>query len=193
MTANPQTHAVYEGGFSDPVGASMYVAAKGGETAIAAAHRFLAEARRGDPSVPELTADQIREQLAIAVSRICAEGSLWDPDLAALALKQARGDMIEAIFLLRAYRATLPRFGYCATHRDVAHGGDPAHLGDLQGHPRRADPRPDFRLHPPPARFRAGRRGRAPRRGPRRGRRRRRPAPHPVPARGRRLCRRGSR
>jgi alpha-D-ribose 1-methylphosphonate 5-triphosphate synthase subunit PhnI len=90
----------------------MYVAAKGGETAIAAAHRFLAEARRGDPSVPELTADQIREQLAIAVSRICAEGSLWDPDLAALALKQARGDMIEAIFLLRAYRATLPRFGY---------------------------------------------------------------------------------
>eukprot|EP01032_Pedospumella_encystans_P000144 gene144-159_t len=31
--------------------------------------------------------------------------------LAALALKQSRGDMIEAIFLLRAYRTTLPRFG----------------------------------------------------------------------------------
>ena len=41
-----------------------------------------------------------------------SEGSLYDPDLAALALKQARGDAIEAIFLVRAYRTTLPRFGY---------------------------------------------------------------------------------
>jgi len=31
--------------------------------------------------------------------------------LAALAIKQARGDLIEAIFLARAYRTTLPRFG----------------------------------------------------------------------------------
>ena len=90
----------------------MYVAAKGGERAIAAAHRYLAEARRGDPSVAELAPEQIREQLALGVARVCAEGSLWDPDLAALAIKQARGDMVEAIFLLRAYRATLPRFGY---------------------------------------------------------------------------------
>jgi alpha-D-ribose 1-methylphosphonate 5-triphosphate synthase subunit PhnI len=40
-----------------------------------------------------------------------AEGSLYDSDLAALAVKQARGDLVEAIFLLRAYRTTLPRFG----------------------------------------------------------------------------------
>jgi alpha-D-ribose 1-methylphosphonate 5-triphosphate synthase subunit PhnI len=39
------------------------------------------------------------------------EGSLYDRELAALAIKQARGDLIEAIFLLRAFRATLPRFG----------------------------------------------------------------------------------
>jgi alpha-D-ribose 1-methylphosphonate 5-triphosphate synthase subunit PhnI len=39
------------------------------------------------------------------------EGSVYDPDLAALAIKQARGDLIEAIFLLRAYRTTLPRLG----------------------------------------------------------------------------------
>jgi alpha-D-ribose 1-methylphosphonate 5-triphosphate synthase subunit PhnI len=39
------------------------------------------------------------------------EGSLCDPDLAALALKQAQGDVIEAAFLMRAYRTTLPRFG----------------------------------------------------------------------------------
>ena len=90
----------------------MYVATKGGERAIAAAHRQLAEERRGDPSVPELSGEQIREQLALGVDRCMAEGSLYDPDLAALAIKQSRGDLIEAIFLLRAYRTTLPRFGY---------------------------------------------------------------------------------
>ena len=40
------------------------------------------------------------------------EGSLYDRELAALAIVQARGDLIEAIFLVRAYRTTLPRFGY---------------------------------------------------------------------------------
>ena len=39
------------------------------------------------------------------------EGSVYDRELAALAIKQARGDLVEAIFLLRAYRTTLPRFG----------------------------------------------------------------------------------
>ena len=89
----------------------MYVATKGGERAIDAAHRWLAEIRRGDRDVPELSLAQIREQLALSVARVMAEGSLYDPDLAALAIKQARGDLIEAIFLLRAYRTTLPRFG----------------------------------------------------------------------------------
>ena len=90
----------------------MYVAVKGGEQAIDNAHAFLAEERRGDPSVAELGIDQIREQLALAVNRVMAEGSLYDPDLAALAIKQARGDLIEAIFLIRAYRTTLPRLGH---------------------------------------------------------------------------------
>ena len=90
----------------------MYVAVKGGERAIDNAHAWLAEARRGDPAVPELGVAQIREQMALAVGRVMAEGSLYDADLAALAIKQARGDLIEAIFLLRAYRTTLPRFGY---------------------------------------------------------------------------------
>ena len=89
----------------------MYVAVKGGERAIEAAHAFLAEDRRGDPGVAELGVVQIREQLALAVNRVMAEGSLYDPDLAALAIKQARGDLIEAIFLIRAYRTTLPRHG----------------------------------------------------------------------------------
>lgn len=89
----------------------MYVAVKGGERAIENAHAWLAEERRGDPTVTELSIEQIREQLSLAVNRVMAEGSLFDPDLAALAIKQSRGDLIEAIFLIRAYRTTLPRFG----------------------------------------------------------------------------------
>jgi len=89
----------------------MYVAVKGGERAIDNAHAWLAEERRGDADVAELTVPQIREQLRLAVNRVMAEGSLYDPDLAALAIKQSAGDMIEAIFLIRAYRTTLPRFG----------------------------------------------------------------------------------
>ena len=89
----------------------MYVAVKGGELAIEAAHAWLAEERRGDTGVAELSVAQIREQLALAVNRVMAEGSLYDPDLAALAIKQSRGDLIEAIFLIRAYRTTLPRLG----------------------------------------------------------------------------------
>ncbi len=89
-----------------------YVAVKGGERAIRNAHAWMAEERRGDPAVPDLAADQIREQLGRAVDRVMGEGSLYDPDLAALAIKQAQGDSIEAAFLLRAYRTTLPRFAY---------------------------------------------------------------------------------
>jgi len=92
----------------------MYVAVKGGERAIEAAHRLLAEDRRGDPNVPAVTVEQIAGQLTLAVDRVMAEGSLYDPALAALAVKQARGDLIEAIFLIRAARTTLPRFGYSA-------------------------------------------------------------------------------
>lgn len=90
----------------------MYVAVKGGETAIANAHRLLADKRRGDRNLPAITIEQVIEQLALSVDRIMAEGSLYDKPLAAIALKQARGDMIEAIFILRAHRTTLPRFGY---------------------------------------------------------------------------------
>ncbi|QQR38850.1 carbon-phosphorus lyase complex subunit PhnI [Devosia rhizoryzae] len=90
----------------------MYVAVKGGEAAISSAHRLLADRRRGDRSVPALRLDQIVEQLGLAVDRAMGEGSLYDRELAALAILQSRGDLIEAIFLVRAYRTTLPRFGY---------------------------------------------------------------------------------
>ncbi|SHG63557.1 carbon-phosphorus lyase complex subunit PhnI [Bradyrhizobium erythrophlei] len=104
----------------------MYVAVKGGERAIENAHRLLAHERRGDLGVPEVSLDQISGQLSLAVDRVMAEGSLYDCELAALAIKQARGDMIEAIFLVRAFRATLPRFG--AT--------EPVDTGTMQVHRR---------------------------------------------------------
>jgi alpha-D-ribose 1-methylphosphonate 5-triphosphate synthase subunit PhnI len=90
----------------------MYVAVKGGERAIEASWRLLEKSRRGDTRIDELSVGQIREQLRLAVSRVMTEGSVYDEDLAALAIKQAAGDLVEAIFLLRAYRTTLPRFGY---------------------------------------------------------------------------------
>ncbi|VTU46719.1 Alpha-D-ribose 1-methylphosphonate 5-triphosphate synthase subunit PhnI (plasmid) [Variovorax sp. SRS16] len=89
----------------------MYVAVKGGEAGILASYRLLAEQRRGAGTTPELGVAQIREQLKLAVDRVMTEGSVYDPELAALAIKQAAGDLVEAIFLLRAYRATLPRLG----------------------------------------------------------------------------------
>ena len=89
----------------------MYVAVKGGERAIENAHTLLADVRRGDRDVPEISLAQIEQQFALGVDRVMCEGSLYDRELSALAIKQARGDLIEAIFLLRAYRTTLPRFG----------------------------------------------------------------------------------
>ena len=89
----------------------MYVAVKGGEKAIDNAHQLLAEQRRGDRDLAALSVKQIMQQLKLAVARVMTEGSLYDPQLAALAIKQASGDLVEAIFLLRAYRTTLPRLG----------------------------------------------------------------------------------
>jgi alpha-D-ribose 1-methylphosphonate 5-triphosphate synthase subunit PhnI len=89
----------------------MYVAVKGGERAILNSHKLIAEERRGDTSEPELSLGQIESQLGLAVDRVMTEGSIYDRELAALALKQAQGDIVEAVFLLRAFRTTLPRIG----------------------------------------------------------------------------------
>jgi len=90
----------------------MYVAVKGGAAAIESSWRLLDQQRRGDTGIAALTVAQIRAQLSLAVDRVMSEGSLYDPELAALAIKQASGDLLEAVFLLRAYRTTLPRLGY---------------------------------------------------------------------------------
>ncbi|MCK8584587.1 carbon-phosphorus lyase complex subunit PhnI [Yersinia ruckeri] len=87
----------------------MYVAVKGGEKAIEAAHQLLAHQRRGKNHIPAIDCEQIEQQLGLAVDRVMTEGGIYDRELAALAIKQASGDLVEAIFLLRAYRTTLPR------------------------------------------------------------------------------------
>ncbi|MGV3553338.1 carbon-phosphorus lyase complex subunit PhnI [Rhizobium sp.] len=89
----------------------MYFKIRGGEEAIKASHRLLAAKRRGSTDIAELSVDQIAQQLSLAVDRVMAEGGLYDRTLAALAIKQAQGDVVEAAFLMRATRATLERFG----------------------------------------------------------------------------------
>lgn len=91
----------------------MYVAVKGGEKAIRAAHELLAKVRRGDTHEAELSVKQVEQQLPLAVARVMTEGAVYDSELAALAIKQSAGDLVEAIFLLRAYKTTLNRFGIC--------------------------------------------------------------------------------
>ncbi len=100
----------------------MYVAVKGGEHAILNSYRLLETQRRGNPDTPELSIAQITQQMKLAVDRVMTEGSVYDRELAALAIKQSSGDLIEAIFLLRAYRATLPRLGSTR----------PIHTADMQ-------------------------------------------------------------
>jgi len=96
-----------------------YVAVRGGEDAIRHSERLL-EAFRRREGHPGIQVAQIREQMRLAVDRAMAEGSLYSPTLAALALKQAEGDMVEAAFLLRAYRSTLPRVQTTPTLRPAA-------------------------------------------------------------------------
>jgi alpha-D-ribose 1-methylphosphonate 5-triphosphate synthase subunit PhnI len=80
-----------------------YLAVKGAEEAILAA-RALAQPTGGRQAV-----NAVAEHLPLAVDEIQAEAGVYEPRLAAIAFTQARGDLAEAVFLLRAYRSTLPR------------------------------------------------------------------------------------
>ncbi len=84
---------------------------KGGAEAIRRAEELLLDERRGwkTRSVPVAA---VEEQMSRAVDQVMGEGGLYAPTLAALAVKQAAGDLMEAAFLLRAYRSTLPRVAY---------------------------------------------------------------------------------
>jgi alpha-D-ribose 1-methylphosphonate 5-triphosphate synthase subunit PhnI len=85
-----------------------YAAARGGLDAILAAEELMRAKRDGGAS-PPLEISQLTERLNLAVDRVMGEAGLWAPELAARALRQAEGDIIEAAHLLRAYRSTRPR------------------------------------------------------------------------------------
>ncbi|WP_428977583.1 carbon-phosphorus lyase complex subunit PhnI [Roseitalea porphyridii] len=72
-----------------------------------------------------------------------SEGALYDRDLAALAVKQARGDLIEAIFLVPPTHDAAA-FRLWRAHRYGRDAHRAAHLGHLQGSARRPDARPTF-------------------------------------------------
>ncbi len=86
-----------------------YVATRGGEGAILNAEALYRELC-GDFSGEFIS--QITQNLPMLVDRVMGEGSLYSPELAALALAQSGGDLYEAILLLRAYRTTQPRIAY---------------------------------------------------------------------------------
>jgi len=96
-----------------------YVAVAGGQQAIDQANVLLNYYRLKGDSAP-LETEQIRDQLRLLVDRVMGEGALYAPTLAALALKQAEGDSIEASLIIRAYRATQSR-SYQTTPLDTAH------------------------------------------------------------------------
>lgn len=92
----------------------MYVAAKGGEAAIQQAEKLF-QTLKGH--VTRDVVQQIQDTLPYLVDRVMGEGSLYSPELAALALAQSGGDLYEAVLLLRAYRSTQPRIAYATPVR----------------------------------------------------------------------------
>ena len=53
--------------------------------------------------------ETVTDRLRLAVDRVMGEAGLWAPELAARAIRQAEGDVVEAAHLLRAYRSTRSR------------------------------------------------------------------------------------
>ena len=91
-----------------------YAAARGGLTAIRRAEELVRSLRDQDPS-ERIELNQFTGRLRLLVDRVMGEAGLWAPELAALALRQAEGDTIEAVHLLRAYKSTLPRLATALT------------------------------------------------------------------------------
>jgi alpha-D-ribose 1-methylphosphonate 5-triphosphate synthase subunit PhnI len=91
-----------------------YVAVKGGSDAIENSLE-LVEFYRIRDSITPIEIEQIKFQLRLAVDKVMGEGGLFTPEYAAIALKQAEGEVFEAAFILRAFRTTLQRRYYSET------------------------------------------------------------------------------
>jgi len=90
-----------------------YVAVSGGREAIDESIKLL-DFYRSSHDV-DVEVEAIEDKLSLLVDRVMSEAGLYSPRYAALALKQCEGSVEEAVFLLRAYRSTLPRNYYTKT------------------------------------------------------------------------------
>jgi alpha-D-ribose 1-methylphosphonate 5-triphosphate synthase subunit PhnI len=91
-----------------------YVAVKGGTDAIHNSQELVEFYRLRNATTP-LDIKQIQSQLRLAVDKVMGEGGLYAPEYAAIALKQAEGEVFEAAFIMRAFRTTLQRRYYSET------------------------------------------------------------------------------
>ena len=83
-----------------------YVTTRGGEHAIEQSERIFRAAMR---EITPGRVARIRAAMPYLADRVMGEASLYDEDLAALALAQTGGELYEAVLLLRAWRTTQPR------------------------------------------------------------------------------------
>lgn len=87
-----------------------YIAVKGGREAIEASRDALKYQRVKSAETPD--AKLLETSLSLLIDQVMSESSLYSRPMAALAIKQAQGSPEEAVFLLRAFRSTLPRKHY---------------------------------------------------------------------------------
>lgn len=87
-----------------------YVAVKGGTLAIEESIKRLKYERVQQGQTIEV--EKIQAGMRGLIDQVMSESSLFDESLAALAIKQAEGNPEEAVFLLRAFRSTVPRKHY---------------------------------------------------------------------------------
>ena len=87
-----------------------YVAVKGGANAINNSVLMYKNRRLVDGE--DIEVEKIKTNMRPLINQVMSEASFYDRDTAALAIKQAEGNMEEAVFLMRAHRSTLPRLYY---------------------------------------------------------------------------------
>lgn len=91
-----------------------YVATRGGEKAIDQAERLF---REDLGTIDASRVQSIRKSMPYLIDRVMGEASLYDEELAALALAQTGGELSEAVLVLRAWRTTQPRLAIAAPLR----------------------------------------------------------------------------
>ena len=87
-----------------------YIAVRGGAASIEASIERLKYERLRKGRALDVGA--VEAGLRALVDQVMSEASLYDESIAAISIKQAEGSPEEAVFLMRAYRSTLPRSHY---------------------------------------------------------------------------------